>query len=362
MNRRRFLAAGALGAQVVGAGAARAREDKPARKKTGAGMVVGCQSGPTTEARLRYFARHGVTHICGELEGRGPGPYTVDELQRLRDLCSKHGVSLDMMELPNMGPTPIDRAPRPAIMLGAPERDRDIDDVNASIRNAARAGVPALKYNLALVGYRRTHTVPGRGGAQYTAWRLRDARALGATPTRAGKIGADVVWERISYFLERVVPVATEHKVRLCCHPHDPPTPPGFQGVDNVLGTVDGLKRFVGIAASPYHGLNFCQGTIAEMLDDPARQILPVIRWFGQRKKIFNVHFRNISGRRDDFVERFPDEGDVDMLAAMRVYKEVGYQYMLMPDHAPKHPDDAGSLQAFAYCYGYMSALLQAVA
>src|SRR5215831_10316540 len=38
---------------------------------------------------------------------------------------------------------------------------------------------------------------------------------------------------------------------------------------DRTLGTVDGLKRFVTMHESPYHGLNFCQGTVAEMLDDP---------------------------------------------------------------------------------------------
>jgi D-mannonate dehydratase len=40
-----------------------------------------------------------------------------------------------------------------------------------------------------------------------------------------------------------------------------------------VLSTVDGLKRSVEMHESPYHGLNFCQGTVAEMLDDPAREI-----------------------------------------------------------------------------------------
>ena len=38
-----------------------------------------------------------------------------------------------------------------------------------------------------------------------------------------------------------------------------------------------------------------------------------MIRWFGERGKIFNVHFRNIKGRRLDFMEAFPDEGDMDM-------------------------------------------------
>ena len=88
------------------------------------------------------------------------------------------------------------------------------------------------------------------------------------------------MWERITYFLKRVVPVAEECKVRLCCHPHDPGMPrgKGFRGVERVLGSVEGLKRFVGITPSPYHGLNFCQGTVAEMLEKPGEQIYDVIR------------------------------------------------------------------------------------
>ena len=92
----------------------------------------------------------------------------------------------------------------------------------------------------------------------------------------------------VAYFLQRVVPVANEYKVRLACHPHDPGMPPeGYRGVDRVLGTVDGLKKFLSIQESPYHGLNFCQGTLAENLRDPGKEILDVIRYFGSRKKIF---------------------------------------------------------------------------
>ncbi len=86
-----------------------------------------------------------------------------------------------------------------------------------------------------------------------------------------------------------------------------------------------------------------------------------MIRWFGERKKIFNVHFRNIRGGLMDFVEVFPDEGDVDMLRAMRMYKKVGYEYMLMPDHTPQIAEPEGQRTGFAYCYGYIQALLQAV-
>jgi len=198
------------------------------------------------------------------------------------------------------------------------------------------------------------------GDATYSAWRLRDAHPQPPL-TRAGRVDADRFWERITYFLERVVPVANEYKVRMACHPQDPGVPPeGYQGVDRVLGTVDGLKRFVSIHESPYHGLNFCQGTVSEMLHDPGKEIFDVIRYFGALNQIFNVHFRNIRGHRDDFVEVYPEEGDVDFVEAIKVYREVGYSYLLMPDHVPQAPSDPHGLQSFAFCYGYIRALIQA--
>jgi len=129
--------------------------------------------------------------------------------------------------------------------------------------------------------------------------------------------------------------------------------------VHRVLGSVDGLKRFIEITPSPYHGLNFCQGTVSEMLDKPGEQIFDVIRYFGTRGKIFNVHFRNIRGGFLNFQETFPDDGDVNMIQAMRVYREIGYDGMLMPDHVPRIDGDAGGKQAFAYAYGYIQALIQ---
>jgi mannonate dehydratase len=49
------------------------------------------------------------------------------------------------------------------------------------------------------------------------------------------------------------------------------------------------------------------------------------------------------------------------MVRAMRVYREVGYDGMIMPDHMPSHADDPRGLQAFAFGYGYIKALIQTV-
>lgn len=62
------------------------------------------------------------------------------------------------------------------------------------------------------------------------------------------------------------------------------------------------------------------------------------------------------------FEEAFPDEGDVDMLKAMRIYKEAGYNGVLVPDHVPlAEANETGRLRSYAFCIGYMRALIQAV-
>jgi len=360
MNRRQFISSSGVAALALGSGS---KVSAAATSPKGALMKLGCQSAPTNDTHLKFLARYGVRNICGYPEiGDGRIYATVDELSRMKDLAAKNGIEIDCVGPPVLESSYIDTEKHPAIMLAkSPERDRDIESIQTMIRNCAQAGLPSIKYNMSILGVLRTGRTPGRGDASYSQWRLSEAHPK--TPlTIAGHVDADMFWERITYFLDRVIPVANEYKIRMACHPQDPGVPPeGYQGVDRVLGTVDGLKRFIAIQESPYHGLNFCQGTVSEMLADPGKEIYDVIRYFGSRKKIFNVHFRNIRGHRNDFVEVYPDEGDVDMVKAIQVYREVEYPYMLMPDHVPVAENDPNGLQSFAFCYGYIRALIQSV-
>lgn len=373
MNRREFSRSACLGGVAFASGISGPAEsasenpipgEQPA-SSTGrrrALMKVGTQHGASDEI-LRSLAAMGVNNICGPL----PSPamderWSVEGLVKLRERVESFGIRLDMLPLP-LSSSYITHAENPNIMLGrSPERDREIDGICRMIRNAARAGIFMLKYNMSILGVVRTESAEGRGGATYSAFDY-DKASQAPALTEAGRVGDDDYWERITYFLKRVIPVAAEYKVRMACHPHDPGMPPdrGYRGVHTVLGNVEGLKRFIQIAPSPYHGLNFCQGTVSEMMKDPGKETYEVIRHFGGLGKIFNVHFRNIRGGHLNFQETFIDDGEVDMLRALRVYKEVGYDGMVMPDHVPRIPGDAGGQQAFAYSFGYIKALIAAI-
>jgi mannonate dehydratase len=372
MNRREFVRLAAAGVPVTAlAETVVSAQQAQAPAKSGIvapttspklKMKVGTQHGDS-DPILRACAAFGVNNICGRLPSeKMDEAWTVDALSRHRERVASFGISLDMVPLP-MSSYEISRAEMPAIFLGKnPDRDRNIDDICQMIRNCARAGIMQVKYNFTIIGIPRSGTTPGRGGSRYSEFVYAGAKQ-DPPLTVAGKVDADTYWERITYFLERVVPVAEEYKVKMGCHPQDPGVPKGsgWRGVDAVLGSPDGLKRFVSIKESPYHGLNFCQGTVSEQLEKPGEQIFDVIRYFGSRKKIFSVHFRNIEGGFLNFRETFIDNGSVDMLKAMRTYKEVGYDGMLMPDHVP-NIEGLSSELGFAFAFGYIKALIAAVA
>ena len=374
MNRREFVRLAGAGASGVSIGAlAEAVVTAQVAKTPGrpaasapkaspkARMKVGTQQGDSEDI-LRVCAAFGVNNICGSLPSRKmDDAWSVDALSKRRERVAAHGISLDAVPLP-MSSSEISSAEMPAIFLGQdPDRDRNIDDICQMIRNCSQAGIHEVKYNFTLLGVPRTGTAPGRGTARYSEFVYAGAKQ-DPPLTIAGKVDADTYWGRITHFLERVIPVAEEHKVRMALHPQDPGVPKGsgWRGVDAVLSSPEGLKRFIAIKESPYHGLNFCQGTVSEQLENPGEQIFDVIRYFGTRKKIFNVHFRNIQGKFLDFRESFIDNGSVDMLKAMRVYKEVGYDGMLMPDHVPSIPG-LDSMTGFVFAFGYIKALIAAV-
>ena len=370
MDRRKFLttgtaAAGAAAlagcqpnAETAAAPAAPTAAEKPVRFYPG-------EQRPTTDEWLSLLKRHGVNHVCASME-RPPYPergfYTAEELVQLREKCESFGITADMLTAPFLPSSHIDREERGDVMLGKePGRQRDIDDFNKTIENCKAAGIPSIKYNMSLLGVVRTERTPGRGGSSYSTWKLSEAKPEPAL-TKAGNVDADTAWERITHFVENVVPVADANQIKIACHPHDPGMPPeGYQGVVRVLGTPEGLYRFAELSDSPYHGFNLCLGTTSEMLQDPAREIHDVIRRLGGMKKIFNIHFRNIVGKRDNFIEVYPDEGDMVMPEVLRTLYEVDYDGMLMPDHMPSHPDDPGAMQGFSYALGYIQGLIQSL-
>lgn len=353
MNRREF------GGLLAGAAAGgRAQVSRAPRKNTlmhvGGDYHSVAGGDITGRANLEYNLRHGVRHLTITMAGRGAdGAWDFDELRRHRDNCDRYGVVLEAIR---MDSDYIKLRP-------GPERDRRLEAIAGNIRKAAQVGVKIITYHWTLIPIRRNRKAPGRGGSTYAAFRLEENwREL--PPAEAGRVSHEEYWERIATFLERLVPVAAEHDVRLACHPYDPPGLPfGYQGVENwdSPAIFEAIRRYEALADSPYNGFQLCLGTTAEGLKRPKTEVLPIVRYLGERGKIHQIHMRNIRGGLNDFEEVYPDEGEMDFFEVMRILRDTQFSGSICPDHMPRHPDDPGGLQAFAFGYGYIRALIQAV-
>jgi len=77
------------------------------------------------------------------------------------------------------------------------------------------------------------------------------------------------------------------------------------------------------IANSPNWGLLFCMGCWSEMGGND--YVVHALRYFGERDKLFYIHFRDVKGTGDYFEECFIGDGQVDLTAAVRTLKEVGF-------------------------------------
>ena len=332
-------------------------------------MKVGCQSGGTSIENLEFKARHGVFHIDGGspkmIEGKG---WDLADSLAKREACEKYGITLEAYHLP-MGSMGIERQEFPNMMLGkSPERDREIEIIQNCIKVAGQTGVKLLTYNATILPVIRTGRVvdPARGNAIYTTFNYEDAVAkkLNEVTTSAGVVGTDELYERITYYLDRLLPVAEEFNVKLGNHIADPPLPAGYQGITrwDSPDVFEGIKRYARLYDSKSHGFLLCLGSVAEGLKDPGTEIMPVIKWLGERKQIFNIHLRNIKGGWLNFQEVYPDNGDMNFLEVIRLLRDLEYDGMVCPDHVPVHPAEGSRDQAFAFCYGYIKGLLQAVA
>ena len=111
----------------------------------------------------------------------------------------------------------------PHYMRGNFEKgDREIELICKMIRAAGEAGIPAIKYFLCEMENQRVPSdPPGRGGVRYSTWDL--AKADADKPRWAGPVPAAQNWERVTHFLERVIPVAEESKVRMAMGLHQGP-------------------------------------------------------------------------------------------------------------------------------------------
>ena len=284
--------------------------------------------------------------------------YEEKSVAAVKDAWGKVGLNFNVVE----GPPSLGEKTK----LGLEGRDEEIANFITLMKSLSKVGIDVICYNwMPVIGWYRTNNArPGRGGALVTAF---DYDVIKDAPlTQYGVVTKETMWKNLEYFLKAVIPEAEKIGMKLAMHPDDPQVD-NIKGISRIMTSVENFKKMVDLVPSPSNGITMCQGNFSLMGAD----IPSVVKYFGNRKLIHFVHFRNVrdlSGNKPStkFEETFHDEGDIDMYAAMKAYYDIGFKGPIRPDHVPTMAGDSNSFPGYStigslYAWGYIKGLMESV-
>jgi mannonate dehydratase len=302
------------------------------------GLKIGTSAGQPTPENMLYLKQLGVKWVS-----LAPNPQnaTAEAFIQMREQWEAGGFRVYNIgsgagpsgSLHNM----------PEVTLNLPGRDQKIEEYLNYIRYLGKAGIPYSTYAHMGNGiWRSGREVLPRGYSGATLdLSSPDARGNWAGKTYAEPLShgrvftKDEIWENYTYFIKKVVPVAEEAGVRIGIHPDDPPQPM-LAGVPRcIFSNFEGYKRAIEIANSPNIGVCLCCGSWLEGGKMTGAEPVEMIRYFGPRKKLFKIHFRNVSAPLPHFTETMIDDGYYDMSKIMKALVEVKFEGIVIPDHVP---------------------------
>ena len=321
-------------------------------------LVDYVKGGDNPSLTQNYLDGWGVTDQAGKW-------WTYEYLLDLRSRIESHGLRLAAIE--NFDP-----AHWHDILLDGSEKVQQIEGLKNMIRAIGAAGIPVMGYYFSLAGvWGWTSGRHGRGDARSIefdanavdlqrpipngmVWNMYyDSSQSGDVPP----VSREEMSDRLDYFLSELLPVAEASGVKLVAHPDDPPMDT-LRQTARLFSTPEHYEELISRWDSPSNGLEFCMGTIQEM---PGSDVYHLLDKYSGMGKIGYVHFRNVVGKVPHYREAFVDEGDIDMIRALRILKKNKYQGVLIPDHTPEMTCAAPWHAGMAFALGYMKAAMQVV-
>jgi mannonate dehydratase len=354
-DRRRFgkkLFAGALGLNFL-------FTSTGCKKTTNAGasgikLAAQLGSDPTDED-IQLVRQLGIEYVT---MGSAGETATYERFVRMKQMVEAAG-----LKVWNIGNRDVHNMEE--VTLNLEGRDAKIEAYKNYLRNLSKAGIYYTTYAHMGNGIWSSEREETRGGASARALNLESSEKAGhwngkifKGPLTHGRVYTeDEIWENYTYFIREVVPVAEEVGVRIGIHPDDPPVPE-LGGIPRcIFGSFEGYKRALEIADSPNVGICLCVGCWLEGGESMGKDVLETIRYFGERRKIWKVHFRNVNAPLPHFIETFMDDGYMEMYKVMKALREVNFDGALIADHVPNMV--GGYRVGLAYSIGYMRALLE---
>ncbi len=269
--------------------------------------------------------------------------WPAGKIRELKEKVEKEGLTLNVIES-----VPVHEA----IKMGAPERDRFIENYKQTLKNLAQEGIKTVCYNfMPVFDWTRSELyAPLEDGSNSLRY---DEETVGSIDILSGRlelpgwdlsyqtgqlkemiahyqeISEEQLMENLIYFLKEVVPVAEEEEMLLAIHPDDPPW--SIFGLPRVITNANRVSYMLNAVNSKSNGITFCTGSYGA---DPSNDLLEIIE--AAKGRIHFVHARNIKWIGDKSFQEtshLSQDGSIDIVAVLAKLHEVGFDGPIRPDH-----------------------------
>ena len=297
---------------------------------------------PVTLEKIKQIP--GMTGIVSAIYDIPVGEvWDYERIIKLKETIEKAGLELSVIES-----VPVHED----IKMGCGDRDRYIDNYCETLRNLSKAGIDCVCYNfMPVFDWTRSDlafTLPDGSNAliydNETVLKMDPVKGELSLPgwdssytkedmksllDKYKNISEEDLWNNLKYFLDKVIKVAEEVKVKMAIHPDDPPW--SIFGLPRIITNKKNIERFLKLYDSPYNGLTLCSGSLGVSLDN---DVVDLVNTYCDR--IHFAHIRNIKITGEKSFEEAGHKtecGSLDIFGIIKAYYDNGFDGYIRPDH-----------------------------
>ncbi len=267
-----------------------------------------------------------------------------EKIVELKNLVESKGLKMEVIES-----VPVHED----IKLGLPTRDKYIEAYKENIRRLGKHGVRCICYNfMPVFDWTRTQldkvAVDGSNSLVYYEEQLAKMNPLSGEYSLPGwdssytkedlnhlfelykTIDSEKLFDNLKYFLEQIIPVATEYDVKMAIHPDDPPW--NIFGLPRIITNEQNIDRFLSLVDSEYNGLTFCTGSLGAGRNN---DIVRLVDKYSKMGRIHFMHIRNIKLVDGGFEEtaHSTNYGSLDIVGIIKTLVDNNFDGYVRPDH-----------------------------
>ena len=309
------------------------------------------------EAMLKNIRQiPGISGIVSEIPAEVGSVWPRGEIRKLRELIESYGLSFEVVESVKI---------HEDIKLGLPSRDKYIDAFNQTLRNLSSENIKVVCYDfMPVFDWMRTDTrkiLPD--GSETLVYYEKDLHKTDPlinsfalpdweafySPQELARlfdlyktVDENKLWENLAFFLNAVIPVAEECKIRLGMHPDDPCWP--IFGLPRIITCEENIDRFLSLYDSPYNALTLCSGSLGCGKDNDVARL---VNKYCAMDRIAFGHMRNVklldADRTFEESAHYSSCGSLDFPRIVKAYHDNGFTGYIRPDHGRMIWGETGS-------------------